>query len=656
MNKFRIQKLSILKINGLIFNQLQNMGVAIEPHLARKLLKTHNWRAIAVLFVVFFTSISSYAQFVGFPVGPSSSTVRNARVTATSLPFFDDFSLVTSGRLDPALWQSRGGTYLSNTITINHPTLNVVTFDGSDATGRPYNFTNQFAQGAGDTLTSQPIDLLGLTPKDSVYFSFYWQLRGLGELPDADDSLRVQFLDNKGNWKTAWKQVGGKQDNNFNYQQVILGEVAYLHTNFQFRFEAFGRLSGQFDTWHVDYIYLNKNRRSADRFVRDVSFRQPVNSFLKRYSAMPLKQYLVRPAAETADSLTTDINNLFNVFNFTTLSYSLRDELSGRTFQNFKQTSSELISSLSKQTKVFKPSPLLSVDTSAVKKLTLINRFEILTTDNINPSIPSIDLRRNDSISGKTILDDYYAYDDGTAEAAVYFNRTLGRSAVRYFINTPDVVSAVRMNIVPTLKDLTDQSITIQVWNNGNGKPKSLLYQKAFKVKYPADRNGFIEFPFDYGVAVRDTFYVGWLQIGQIGVPVGLDRNNQSEAHIFINAGQEWVPYTNFKNDPNLTYFQGSLMIRPVIGGKTTAPLTSVAPEKSVDWEVFPNPTNGMVYWHSDEIQQVEVYHLNGTLIKKQTLQPAEKAISLTDFDDGFYLLRLSNDKKTMTKKILLRK
>ncbi len=614
---------------------------------------------ITLSFIFFVTSSTLvYAQLVGFPVGPSQlhPSVQNTRTAAVSLPFFDDFSLVTNGKLDPTLWQLGGGAYVSNTITINHPSLNVVSFDGSDATGRPYNFVTQSAQGMGDTLTSQPINLSGLTPADSVYFSFYWQLRGLGELPDADDSLRVQFLNEQGIWQTIWKQTGGKQDNNFNYLQLVLRNPTYFHANFQFRFQAFARLSGQFDMWHIDYVYLNKGRRTADRFVRDVAFRLPVSSFLKRYTAMPLKQYLARPAAETADSIGTDIRNLFNVFNFTTFAYTLRDELTGKTFQNFRQSSSELISSLSPQVKTFKPAPLSSIDTSVVKKLSLVSRFEILTTDNVNPSIPGIDLRRNDSISGKTVLDDYYAYDDGTAESAVYFNRSLGRTAVRYFINTPDFVSAVRMNIVSTLKDLAGQSITIQVWSNGNGKPKALLYQKAFKVQYPANRNEFVEFPFDFGVAVRDTFYVGWLQIGQDGVPVGLDRNNQHEDQIFINAGQEWVPYTNFKNDPNLAYFQGSLLLRPVIGGKTAAPVTSVEPEKLVDWNVYPNPSSGQISWSSEEVRQVEVYQLNGILLKKQLVQPSEKTMELSNFTDGLYLIRLSNEKKTVTKKILLRK
>ena len=608
------------------------------------------------VLMFFGISFSSLAQLVGFPVGPdfSKNTPNNARVEAVQLPFFDDFSLSSNGRLDPALWQIGGGTYVSNTNTINHPTRNVVTFDGTDVSGLPYVFNNQNAQGATDTLTSQTIDLKGLVPADSVYLSFYWQSRGLGELPDVDDSLRVQFRDMKGNWQTVWKQKGGVQNANFNYSFIALRDLAYFYADFQFRFQAFGRQSGRFDTWHIDYVYLNTKRKSADRFVRDVAVRLPVSSFLKRYSAMPLKQYLAKPAAETADSVFTDIRNLFNVFNFTTFTYTLRDEITRKTIQTFRQTNSEAISSLSSQIKSAKPALLTIAD--SVKKMALVSEFQLLTTDSTNSSIPGIDLRRNDSISGKTVLDNYYAYDDGTAEYAVYLNRPLGRTAVRYVLNRPDSVSAVRMNIVPILKNLADQPLTIQVWSNLNGKPNALLAQKSVRVQYAANRNAFVEFPLDFGVAVRDTFYVGWLQIGQDGVAVGLDRNNRREDQIFVNLGQEWIPYTNFRNDPNLTFFNGSLLVRPVMGGKPLAPITAIEEkEKQPEWTVFPNPTDGIVRWETDDIRQIEVLNSVGVSLR-QISNNTQKQLNLSELPDGFYLLKLSNNKKMVVKKVLLRK
>ncbi|WP_164490130.1 T9SS type A sorting domain-containing protein [Runella sp. SP2] len=593
------------------------------------------------------------AQWVVVPVGSSVSTSpqKAARTQALTLPFFDDFSLSTNGHPDPTLWQN-GGTYVNNTLTIGQPTLNVVTFDGADATGRPYNLTSPFAQGYGDTLTSQPIDLSSI--KDtSTYLSFYAQLRGLGELPDSTDFLHLYFLNQQGEWKNVWKKEGGKPNNNFNYTKLAL-QAEYLHSNFQFRFISYGRLSGQFDMWHLDYVYLNNNRQLPDQFIKDVAYRLPVNSFLKRYTAMPIKQYLARSIAETTDSLKSDLNNLFNSFNPITVSYTVRDIANNRLYIDFTQ-SPENISSLSQRPVIFKPTPISFSDT--LKRVVLKTQFKVLTTDNQNSSIPGIDLRRNDSISSITELSDYYAYDDGSAESAVYFNRSLGRTAVRFTVNTPDNLSGVRMNIVPIVKDVSGQSITIQVWSSESGRPKSILYQKAYKVSYPAHFNEFIEFPFDYGVAVRDTFYVGWLQIGQDGIPVGLDRNNANEDKIFINSGQEWVPYTSFKNDASLAYFQGSLMLRPVLGTvKSSDPLTSVEPTEEAEWEVYPNPTRGSVSWNSGDVKYIEVYQLNGTRLRSQPVQPAERSIDLTPLGDGIYFLRLSNEKKTVVKKILLSK
>ena len=602
------------------------------------------------------------AQFIGFPVGPnfSDESPKNARTTAASLPFFDDFSLSANGRLDPALWQNSGGTYVNNTLTVNHPTLNVVTFDGINAAGKPYNSINQNAYGPTDTLISQPIDLTGLAPADSVYLSFYWQIRGLGELPDAEDSLQLQFRTAQGVWQTIWRQAGGMPNLNFNYAYLALKNTAYFYDTFQFRFRAFGRQSGQFDTWHIDYVYLNKKRTTADRFVRDIACRVPVSSFLKRYSAMPIKQYMARPTAETADSVYTDIRNLNGNFmndgggfNQITFTYTLANAQTGGTIQTINKDTAVIIRALSSQIKSVKPRPLLLPDTT--KRVLLTSKFRMLTTDNVTPSIAGIDLRRNDTISGVTVLDNYYAYDDGSAEYAVYLNRPLGRAAVRYVLNRPDSVSAIRINLVPILKDLTDQSITVQVWSNKNGRPNALLGQKSARVQYAANRNDFVEFALDFGVAVSDTFYVGWLQIGQESIAVGLDRNNRREEQIYVNLGQDWQPYTNSRNDPTLAFFNGSLLVRPVMGGKRTAPVTAVSPEETPDWQVYPNPTEGLVRWKADDIKQVEVWNSGGVLVR-QWVQSSEKQINLADFPDGLYLMRLSNEKKSLVKKILLRK
>jgi Secretion system C-terminal sorting domain len=599
----------------------------------------------------------SFGQLVGVAVSPKAdNTHSNARITALSLPFFDDFSLAKNNQPDPALWLKGGGTYINNTMTANHPTRNVITFDGTNAQGRPYVIANQVAAGATDTLTSQPIDLSRLTPADSLYLSFYWQARGGGELPDATDSIRVQLRDTKDNWVTVWKQTGGTATNDFAQKLLAIRDRSFFHANFQFRFQSFGRQSGAFDTWHVDYVYLNKSRRAKETLVDDTSCRTAFGSYLKRYSAMPLKQYIAN-TNETADTLSADMifisNSLFNSINY---NVSISNAQSGKVLQTFKTDKPVTIRPFVAQPIKIKPAAIAKNTLDTLKKITLITKLQLVTTDSNRITLTGVDLRRNDTISSQTVLDDYYAYDDGSAEFAAYMSRPLGRTVTRFVLNQPDFVNAVRMNFVPILNDNAGQAFTVLLYDNKQGKPGTLLYQKSFKLKYPDNRNDFIELPFDFYVAVKDTFYVGWQQISAEPLAVGLDRNNKREEHIFVNLGQEWAPYTSFKNDPNLAYFTGSLMLRPVMGAKGQKLVITALPKDEEEWVVFPNPTNGVIEWKPNKAKKIEIWNSNGILIQQRAVSDTENSTNLNAYPDGTYLIRLSNDQRSVIKKILLRK
>ncbi|RYD94634.1 MAG: T9SS C-terminal target domain-containing protein, partial [Sphingobacteriales bacterium] len=357
---------------------------------------------------------------------PAKPATAGARIQALKLPFFDDFA-TSVDRPNAALWQP-SNVYINNTLPINHPSLNVATFDGLKANGTPYDFLDQDANGPTDTLTANPINLAGMSAADAIFLSFYWQRKGLGELPDAEDSLRLQFLNNAGTWETVWKQEGYTANNNFTQSFVAVNQARFLHAGFQFRFEAFGRTSGAFDTWHLDYIYMDRGRLATNLYIKDIATRQPVSSFLKRYSAMPIKQYLLNPVGETADTIRTDIVNLFNNFNFTTYRAVIKDQLTGTVFQQY-QSPSEGIASLSSQPKTMKPQPLPAGFTG--QKALLQTQFAVQTTD----TIPGVNLRRNDTIASVTVLDNYYAYDDGTAEAAIQNTQRQGRVAMRFLLN-----------------------------------------------------------------------------------------------------------------------------------------------------------------------------------------------------------------------------
>lgn len=581
-----------------------------------------------------------------YPTAPSGVISASAsRIQALSLPFFDDFSTV-SHHPSSQLWVAGSGVYINNTLTTRHPSVNIATFDGLNAQGVPYNFVSEQAQGETDTLTSLPISLAGLSPADSLYLSFYWQAKGLGELPDQSDSLRLELLTSTGEWVAVWKKAGAAFDTLFQQAFIAIRNPLFLHGGFQFRFRANGRQSGSYDTWHVDYIYLNKNRSLRDRFIKDIAVRQPLTPLFKRYTSLPFSHYFANPAAETADSVRTDIVNLFNNFNFTSFTFTILDEVSKREIQRYQEPVSVLIGAQQTQKKSVGVRPLAKPASGKTMKLRY--KFDLLTTDDQNPTIPTVNLRRNDTLNAYAELSDYYAYDDGSAEFGIRMNQRLGRTAVRFILNKPDTLAGIRMALVPFRKDISGQAFTAQVWSNRNGRPDGILYQKSIPVRYGANRNEFVEYQFDSGIALTDTFYVGWLQISEDALAVGFDRNSRlGTSQLFSNLSQEWTANTELV---------GSVMIRPFFGGKTSGVITGSEPLPPFNLVVFPNPSDGIIRWESNLLKQIEIFSIQGIKIRTLHLAEGSKEISIEDLPEGMYLLRLSDGVRATTQKIILKK
>jgi Secretion system C-terminal sorting domain len=584
-----------------------------------------------------------------------SSTLASAQTSPAplSLPFFDDFSTANTAP-DTQNWLSGSGVYINNTTGISHPSVNLATFDGLKANGFPYNFNSQFAQGYTDTLTSQPITLAGLSPRDSVYLSFYWQRTRFGELPDLGDSLKLEFLDRSGQWAQVWFQVGGQPDLNAQRAFIAVTDSRFMHAGFQFRFRSYGRQSGAFDTWNLDYVYMNRGRSVFDRFIKDITTRLPLTPFLKRYTAMPLKQYLANPAAETADSISTDINNLFNNFNPVTFRFTTQELVTGQVVQNLFDSTSTIIQSLANQKKIIRPTPLPT--NFARSRAVLRHKFSVLTTDNQNPSIPTIDLRRNDTISSQTVLDNYFAYDDGSAEYALQIGQR-ERVAIRFVLNKADVLTGIQACLMPFKTDQTGQQFTVNVYSSNRGKPGTAIFAQSFPMQYPAMRNGFVEFTFNRAVAVTDTFYVGYTQISADDnaiVRLGFDRNSPFGKQIFYNPGSgNWEQNLSSAalSEP------GAFLFRPIIGGNIVNTVVTgiTQPEPlPANLQVYPNPTTGSIGWDNAALNQIEVLDATGRLVQEIRPAPGQQTADLSALPTGFYLLRLSDGQRTTVQRLIL--
>jgi len=643
------------------------------------------------------TGHTAFGQLVEMPIRPvrayaePSRSTAAARITAVdplTLPFFDDFARSSQVRFgthpDSMRWMPGSGVNINNNQPLNHPTYNVATFDGLRANGTPYDFSSPLVQGATDTLTSRPIDLGIYQPADSIYLSFFWEARGLTEQPDLNDSITLEFRDNLDSWHQVWVQRGqrvnpetGSVENvsNTEFVQVLIPvkEAAYFHAGFQFRFQAFGRLAGAYDVWHLDYIYMDRGRNlntpypgrpgPSEKHPKDIAARQSVSSFLKTYTAMPVHQYLSKPDSATAPTITTDINNLFNTPTFTTFRVRVEDTLSKQVFQSCDlppqqsqapcNATPEGINSLAAQIKSFVPFSLPA--STAKRPMVLRTTFDFNITGEF---MPEVDVTENNRISGYTTLSDYFAYDDGTAEAAAGVNQRTGGAAVQFAVNQTDTLRAVRIHIAQANADLEGQTFVLQIYGHKNGKPDEVpLYQKDTLIHYSKVMNGFVEYPLIPTPVVRDTFYVAWQQTSETPLPIGLDKNTNSQNRIFINLGtniqgrRDWA--ANAEQEVPVT---GSLMIRPVVG-PFQAQVTGVEePRQPIPaLEVYPNPTNGLVHWNDALFSKAHLYDLSGRLLlTKDTKGQSAPQLDVSTLSNGLYLLHLSNGTRTVVSKVIV--
>lgn len=257
----------------------------------------------------------------------------------------------------------------------------------------------------------------------------------------------------------------------------------------------------------------------------------------------------------------------------------------------------------------------------------------------------------NDTVRRVTVFDDYYAYDDGTAEARITPGTAGNRVAVKYTTNVPDTLRAIQMNIpyFPTAFD--GRTFRLQAWIGelDNEPEYEVLFQEPFYLdRFKDTLNGFITYvlldidgqtPTPLPVPAGD-FWIGW-ETNTTQIPVGFDRNNPGAApNNFAFFAGDW-----FRMDTIFTFSaQGAVMIRPVMGSgmPVNTPTTAEVPEAiAPDLTVFPNPSQGVVFFETDlpaNQWELELLDPLGRPLGHWAALPTE--LDLRNYPDGCYVLR----------------
>jgi hypothetical protein len=426
-------------------------------------------------------------------------------------------------------------------------------------------------------------------------------------------------------------------------------DTAYFDSLFQFRFSSKATLSGSMDHWHIDHIYINKNRSYADSITEDVAFQYMSTSFLKNYACMPYRQY---NPSEMAPSIGNYMRNNFTLTKNTSYNYTVSD-INNTSIASYNGGHANMMPygtnglhnayAHSRPPVPFAfPAPMTGMG--------------IYTIKHVISTIPDAQ-RQNDTIWQTQRFSDYYAYDDGTAERAYYLNVYGAKCALRYTINVPDTLRALRIYFDPTEdgQNILNSTFNIMVWKSGTNGPGSLVYSDSTNLEHhPVYLQGkYNLMPLFYLsnciLLNPGTYYFGIRQKSNRPLNIGFDRNNDHSGTLFYDSGSGWQQST----------LKGSLMINPVLGCLEELMPVGVKAneEKTTEVTIFPNPaqnTIGIVS-HGIPLENATVTIVSslGQTVYSTTYN-SQETIDISNLANGIYFILINSSRLNATPKKLV--
>jgi hypothetical protein len=545
------------------------------------------------------------------------------------LPFFDDFSKLTVYP-DQTRWLDNF-VFINNTYSNQQITAGVATFDALDNTGRLYETASSFGFMA-DQLTSKPINL-NYSPSDNIYFSFFYEPGGLGDVPEPNDSLTLQFYaPAESKWYSVW-QAGGTPLQPFKAVIIPVNDSRFLKKGFQFRFINYASLSassdpsitGNSDIWNIDYVMLNKNRNSADTIPPDVAFTLPVRSVLKTQEAMPWRQFRKVFLSEMGPFIRTHYRNNDKIIRNVTRNYEIRDVYKNSIAYAFSAGATNI-------------DPHITIDYNA----NLLYTFDSNNPDSALFRIKSymitdvFDPKQNDTIIYYQKFSDYFAFDDGTSEAGYGINGLGSRNAMvayRFKSFMADTLRAIRICFNDSYQNANLRTFDLMVWADNNGIPGDVVYiQEEMTVKQGEGINGFYTYILNDPQPINGVFYIGWKQRSETFLNGGFDVNTPHGDKQYYWLNGNWNP----------SQANGSLMIRPVVGPAIiTTSIRDVVPEKSI-LKIWPNPVSSFINIDAGDLllaspaPTISIYDISGREIMTGIFS---EQYDVSHLPDGIYLL-----------------
>ncbi len=610
-------------------------------------------KKVQIFFLFLLSVLSSGAQEFLLPLNQNPVLKSQKFISATmqkklifddtlTLPFVDDFSRPGMYPFD-SLWLD-SGVYVNNNYSARPFTLGIATFDGLNQFGNPYQ-PGSTQDSVADILTSRPINL-AFTPGDTtIWFSFYYQPEGLGDVPETRDSLVLQFKDTGNVWNTIW-EVQGKSDTEFTRIALQILEARYFYNGFQFRFYNIATVNGNRDHWNLDYVVLKSNSTSTDT-ISDSALLRPQTTLLSEYTAMPYSHY--KALGSQLGAMKTIIRDTITDIRYGPTFYTAGAQI----LQNGNVLFSSTLNITTASANILVP------DSFPLNGFS----FPVQNTDSADFLVKSY---FSSSGTAANIFNDtsyffqrfhnYYAYDDGSAEWGYGISGSQKVSlAYRFDVKVQDTLRGVQIYFDPTGENVANELFQLTVWqfideaNNQDSVRYRMINQKPGTFD---GINAFKTYLFDSILIVGPgTVWVGVIQNDpQALMGYGFDKNTDNHDKLLYRVAGDWLPSS----------IKGTVMIRPLFGKRISMVGVDEISYSPVSFSIYPNPTETSFHLQIDNESNANfhysIYDCLGALHADETITQS-KEIDISNLSAGIYFVRVENIKNhaSAVKKLIIK-
>jgi hypothetical protein len=574
--------------------------------------------------------------------------------------FFDDFSTYKISVFpDPNNWTDKYA-FINQTYPDSCISIGVATLDAIDDNGDIYATDNKTTP--SDTLTSRIVPLN--TVKGKVYLSFFVEGGGKGTAPKLKDSLLVDFYDSDSSvWRMVWFTEGYESHN---FKQIIIPiDSNYKDTLFRFRFRNYTTLlttnpntseSGIMNSgfWNIDYVQVKSATNTDDiKAINDVAIVEPLLSTYKEYYAFPYDHFEVANSYRRStcpmsyrtyypnETKAIKVSRQYSTWNIYKGQNDLQIELSSAQNDNAPME-------WSAWDDYFRNDYIYYPDQKYGDYL--IKAY--ITADN-----DTNQYKYNDTITREEVFKDYYALDDGTAEAGFGLPSGTSDGAIPlaymfniYTFRTQDTLTAIDYYFAHSKNNIQKNVEFLPcVWkanviSSDSIVPGECIYPVGdfdTMPRYTPDTNlainEFMRIRLTEDLICPDTIFIGLIQYGTENINIGYDVNTDSRTRIRYVKDNKW--YTPYSIDA------GSLMIRPVFDHKVYSGIRDSRLVSKGQLTIYPNPANSFItmvpenftgYYGNYQYSIVNI--LGQTVISGNIL---EDRIDISSLQAGMYIVRV---------------